>query len=269
MECSIIHLVFFDLVGKLISKACDAEYLPFDFAHKFRSFQASEIHGIPLFSEKFLKKITSCELPFFVQLYVLQFATWIDNSLIKELVMASESELAMKIFNKFDASLDYNLPITSYPIPSPSQLIMPLDDSNYTIVATKHTQSLREITVNQVKVIKMLLINNWQITEHAVQLIALCATSSFLYWMIPKRIAHLITQCGIEVQHKLLEEGIIMINLFPSTFFSDSHDLVSHSLSMGPFSFLSTCLPGKNMMVRKSMCFMHATANLKFYPPSP
>ena len=268
MECSIIHLVFFDLVGKLISKACDAEYLPFDFAHKFRSFQASEIHGIPLFSEKFLKKITSCELPFFVQLYVLQFATWIDNSLIKELVMASESELAMKIFNKFDASLDYNLPITSYSIPSPSQLMMPLDDSDYTVVATKHTQSLREITVNQVKVIKMLLINNWQITEHAVQLIALCATSSFLYWMIPKRIAHLITQCGIEVQHKLLEEGIIMINLFPSTFFSDSHDLVSHSLSMGPFSFLSTCLPGKNMVVRKSMCFMHATANLKFYAPS-
>jgi len=231
--------------------ALDAEYLSFNFSNKFQSFffKASEVHNIPLFSKEFLKKITSCKLLFFVRLYILQFTTWLDNSLIKELILASKSEQAMKILNDFDTSLDYDQPITSYPIPSPSQLMVPLNDSDYTVVATKHTLNLRETTLKQIKDIKMLLIKNWQVTEHAVQLIALCATSSYLYWMIPKRVAHLVMQFGLKVQEKLLEEGIVMTNLFPSTFFSDGHDSVPQNLSTGPFSFLSSNLSGKNMMV--------------------
>ena len=251
--------MFFDLVSELILKLCNAESLPFNFSTEFHLFKASEVHNIPLFSEQFLKKIKVCKLLSFVQLYFVQFSSWFDNSLIKELVSASKSELAIELVDKFNTLLDYNLPITSYPIPFPSQLIMPLYDSDYTVVATKHTQNLKETTLRQIKAIKMLLISKWQITQHAIQLIALCATSNYLYWLIPKRVAHLITQCRLEVQEKLMEEGIIMINLFPSTcidFSDDDDDLIAHNLSMGPFSFFSSCLQGKNMMVMQCVLCM-------------
>ena len=252
--CSTINLAFFDLVGELVFMAYNSESLPFNLVDKFHSFMASEMHGIPLFSEQLLERLASCKLQFFVQLYLLQFSTWFDNSVIRELVIASLSTQAIELINSFTSSLDDSLPITAYPIPPPSQLMIPLDDSDYTVVATKHLQNLSETTLKQIKNIKLLLISKWQITQHAVQLMAVCSSSNYLYWLIPKGVTHLIMQYGLETQEDLIEKGIIMINCLPVSFLSDGYDLMSHSLSVGPFNFLSSYSQSNNVMVTYYNC---------------
>jgi len=207
---------------------------------------ASDVHNIQLFSEEFLKKMLKCEMPFLVQLHLLSFSSWLDSSLLRELVTASENEAAIKLMKKFDSFIDYSQPITSYPVPAPSQLMIPLDDSDYTVVATMHSKSLKEITLKQVKDAKMLLVNKWQITEHSIQLIALRAQFGCLYWLIPKTVAPLVTHSDV-----MLKDGI-MTFVFPNTFFSDDHDSVIRKLGVGPFSFLIPCSQDNEMVCANS-----------------
>jgi len=237
-----IHLIFFDLVNELARILCDAEYLKFDLAKEICSFMASNIHNIQLFSENSLKKMLSCEIPFLVQLYLLSFTTWLDNSLLRELVAASENGAAIKLVKKFDSIFLYDHHITSYPLPTPSQLMIPLDDSDYTVVATMHSKSLKETTLKQVKDTKMLLVDRWQITEHSIQLIAVQAQFDYLYWLIPKTVAPLVTHSDV-----MLKDGI-MTFVFPDTFFSDDHDSVIRKLAVGPFSFLVSCSQDNEMV---------------------
>jgi len=196
---------------------------------------ASNVHNIQLFSEKSQEKILKCKLPFVVQLFLLSFTTWLDNSLLRELVAASENESAIKLVNEFDSFIDDSQPVTSYPVPAPSQLMIPLNDSDYTVVATIHSKSLEETTLKQIKDTKMLLVDRWQITENSIQLIALQAQFGYLYWLIPKTVAYLIKNYDV-----MLKDGI-MISVFPGTFFSDDYDSVIRKLAVGPFSFLMSC----------------------------
>ena len=156
--------------------------------------------------------------------------------------MASENESAIKLMNEFDSFIDDSQPVTSYPVPAPSQLMIPLDDSDYTVVATIHSKSLEETTLKQVKDTKRLLVDRWQITEHSMQLIALQAQFGYLYWLIPKTVASLIKNYDV-----MLKDGI-MIFVFPDTFFSDGHDSVIRKLALGPFSFLISCSQDNEMV---------------------
>jgi len=88
----------------------------------------------------------------------------------------------------------------------------------------------------------MLLIDKWLITEHSIQLIALQAQFGYLYWLIPKTVAPLVTHSDV-----MLKDGI-MIFVFPNTFFSDDHDSVMRKLGVGPFSFLTSCSQDNEMV---------------------
>lgn len=211
---------------------------------------ASNVNKIQLFSKNLLKNMQTCSEPFLMQLHLLSITTWLDNSLLKELVAASKNKAASELIIKFDSLINDSLPITSYPVPVPTQLIIPLEDSDYTVVATKHNRSLAETTLKQIKYIKMLLVHQWEITEHAIQLLALYTELGYLYWLIPKAVTQLVRQC--EIQRELLKEGIILISIFPETFFTSEHDEAVHKLFVGPFSFLVSCLQDNIVVI---ICF--------------
>jgi len=196
---------------------------------------ASEDHDIQLFSKKIKKKLSNYKEPFLLQLYLLSFTTWLDHSLLKDLVKVWKNEEAIKLLDKFESDIDSSLPVTLHPVPAPSQLIIPLDDSDFTVIATIHSKNLEETTLKQVNDIKKLLQDRWKITEHSIQLVALQAKFGYLYWLIPKTVAPLVTNCEV-----VEEEGIIISCLFPDTFFSDDHNSVVHKLAVGPFNFLIT-----------------------------
>ena len=228
-----VNMIFYDIVDHLYLHLSATEKLPFDLR------KCSDIN--PLFTEQRLKNIKSLYL---FKIYLLPFITWLNHSILKELVVASGSEDAQQLLNLFDSKIDSycSQPITSFPVLSPSQLMIPLDDSEYTLLAMKFcrppsrgdsTQGM--IILQDVMDIKVIMKRKWEISSHeicSIQLVAVHAKFELLYWIIPK--------CLVKVINRNLvhdwKSGVIMMAVLPENF----HSLQDNSETLkGPFSSLN------------------------------
>ena len=166
----------------------------------------------------------------------LPFLSWLDHSILRHLVSASKNEVAMKMLDQFCSAIDKTQPFKSYPIPSPSQLIIPLYDSDYTLVATKCECNFEEVDLQLIINIRDTLIQKWEITDFAIQLAAVHNESSFLYWMIPACVVRVIEESAAKIEHELRESGIIMTSVFYNkSTTNDKGKVVAESY---PFCFL-------------------------------
>ena len=130
MKTSEVNLIFCDLVDHLYLHLSATKKLTFDLIMKCRDIN-------PPFTERLLKKITDCKSLYLFKMHLLPFITWLDHFILQELVVASGSEDALQLLNLFDSKIKSycSQPITSFPMLSPSQLMIPLDDSEYTLLA--------------------------------------------------------------------------------------------------------------------------------------
>ena len=202
------------------------------------SLNASETHHIPLFGEELLKKIDQSKSYLLLKVLLLPYITWLDHSILQHLVLFSQSKVAERILDDFIFSIDYAQPITSYPIPSPSQLMIPLDGNDYTLVATRCEFEFNSLVLQKVVDVRSVLIEQWQITPHAIQLNAVHVQERLLYWMIPKCVAELIADKIPHIQYELWKNGIVMCTIFPVNFSSPGYP--ESAAKSGPFSLLNS-----------------------------
>ena len=212
--------------------------ISFDFADKCRSLMASDTHNIPLFTDQFLSKLINCKSVFLLKILLLPFLSWLDHSILRE--MASHNDSVTHVLTQFNSMVDINKPFTVYPIPTLSQLMIPFDNK-FTIVATKSLCNLESISLKDIVNIKATLTEQWEITEHAIHLTAICNNSNCLYWMVPKCVVSVITysSCSFENQYNLWEKGIGMTAILPDLF-SDDFDINLQRFTGGAFSVLSS-----------------------------
>lgn len=196
-----LHLLFYDLVETLVVLLLSADKT-FDIIRECRMLLACEDPQIPLFNEDYINKLVHCQFPVVLKMLLLPFMTWFDHSILRHLVMSSRSNQAERMLNHFTSLIDDNQPIN---FPASSQLIIPLDESDYTLVATKIS---KELTIKQVAYIKQFLLAQWGITKHAIQLTAVHVDQGVLYWMIPESVAPLIESHIDKYYNKLRESGI-------------------------------------------------------------
>ena len=236
MEPLQVHLQFFNLVDKIVLLLSMADEGCIDLANKCRSLMASDTHNIPLFTDSFLSNLINCKSVFLLKILLLPFMSWLDHSILKELTSDNDSVAAL--LTQFDSLIDTDKPITAYPIPALSQLMIPLDDK-FTIVATKSSCNLENSRLNNIICIKAALIEQWEITEHAIQLIAVCTKSNYLYWIVPKCVVSVITisSCNYENQYKLWRKEVVMTAILPDLF-TDGHDINAQQFTGGAFSVL-------------------------------
>ena len=95
--------------------------------------------------------------------------------------------------------------------------------------------------MNTITHIKGRLIRLWKITEHAIQLIAICTKLNYLYWIVPQCVVSAIINSlhNSENQYELWESGITMTTILPNLFI-DNHDIITQQFTGGPFSVLSS-----------------------------
>ena len=110
--------------------------------------------------------------------------------------------------------------------------MIPLDNSDYTLVATKCDAHFQEINVKQFSNFKMSLLKHWGITEHAIQLLAVHVSHSVLYWMIPDSIAPLVESRIDQHQLELKQSGIMGSAVFSKQIMMEGHgnDMLKHGL---------------------------------------
>ena len=206
-------------------------------AKKCGTLMASDVHKIPLFKPDFVNKLIKCTYPFIFKIYILPYMSWFDWLILKQLIIFSDNYVALSLIDQFADSLDYNKPVTSYHIPEFSQLVIPLDSSQYTLLATKHTSNIRELKLLHVKNIKLSLVKGLEITDYAIQLAAIHYNSCCFYWLIPNQVRSLVEHKLNQVQLELWDNGIILTALLPVGFFS-RENILQQSL----FNFLSVSL---------------------------
>jgi len=220
LDISHVHLRFLDLVDVLLLHLSAADKLLYNLTEECQKLMASSMHEVSLFNEQFLKKLNNVSSYFMLKLILLPFMSWLDHSVLWQLVLASKNEVAMRLLKQFNSLIDYTRPFISYPIPAPSQLMIPLDDSDYTLMTTKCDCNLEEVSLQRIADMKALLISKLEITDHAMQLMAVHINQKTLYWMIPKCIlSNLKDKLNYDsIQYNLRKGGIIMSTVFPVRF---------------------------------------------------
>ena len=217
------------------------------------TLMASNTHNIKLFTDSFIKKIYECPCPSLLKIYLLPFITWLDNTILIELVTACEKiDILERLYELNDCIINDNQPITSYSIPKFSQLIFPLDDSEYTIIAIKMFRDCSELVLQNVKDIKEFLTSQWEITAHAIQLAAIDYRYNFIYWMIPKQAQSLVESKLNEGQYYLWRGGISQAVLLPNNYFSIENDFDQQIIN-NPFNISK--LPLKDLLKVSGKCF--------------
>ena len=211
-----MNTLFLKVIDALIARvqSVDIQFL----TDKCCTLMASKIHNIKLFTNSFIKKLFKCSHSNLLKIYLLPFNTFLDNTILRELLLTYEIDL--ELFCKFIHIVDDNESITSYPIPTFSQLIIPLDDSEYTIVAVKTFQNCNELILKDVKDVKKVLEFYWELTAHAIHLAAIDYSYNFIYWMIPKQVQPLVENKLSKGQHELWDRGIFITVLLPNDYFS-------------------------------------------------
>ena len=245
-----IHLMFFDLVDKLILLLIKAEKLRFDLFNFCRDLDACD--SIPLFTAKSLKSFSNCKSVFCFKIFLVPFITWLDHSILNELVTASGSDTAKQLLDQFDCRIDKSKSVTSYPIPTPNQLMIPLDDSEYTILAVRSYNCHNDITLYEIEEIKFLMTSTLKVSNHVFQLLAIHNKTNYLYWMIPRSIASFI-QCSLKSSHELLQNGLI-ISVLPDGLFAGENVYSVQEKLKGPFSLLYSQIYDNNTEVCMYIC---------------
>ena len=228
-----MNTIFLEVIDGLVAQiqTVDIEFL----ADKCYALMASDIHNIKLFTSSFMKKLLKCSNVNLLKFYLLPFNTWLDNTILKELATSYENTDFLEQFCKFVSIIDESEPITSYPVPTYSQLIVPLDDSEYTIIAIKTFQNCSELVLKDIKDVQEILISNWELTAHAINLAAIDYFHNFIYWMIPKQVQQLVLDKLSNGLYELWQRGIFMAMLLPKDFFSAQNNFDQQEIN-NPFS---------------------------------
>ena len=96
-----------------------------------------------------------------------------------------------------------------------------------------------------------MLVAKWEITNHAMQLLAVHIKENILYWMIPKCIVSIVESKTINhiIQYELRNGGITMTSVFPTGLHLDEKNAtviefglfsveVSHTVAAGMYYML-------------------------------
>ena len=198
-----------------------------------KSLMASHEHDISLFSTEYLSSLKECNQISAILQRLSPCFNWSDHSVLHELVKACNNREAAKLLQQFDSQVDVSLPITDYPVPQPIPSMAPYDSSMQTVLAVKLNTELSKFSLQQVIELRGLIQKNCQITEHCLQLMATRKSSTILYWMITKRVTHLIS--SKVMQDPSLHYGRVQeVCVYPGTLFVNVT-----SLKIGSLSFIN------------------------------
>ena len=205
-DVNIQYLCLIDELCKLMES-----YDPRVFTDKCASLMASDIHNIPLFSDKVLKDFDQYHNVSIMLRYLICYFTWCDLSVIQELLKNCGYPDGVKLLKKIIRSL------IKYPIPSPHSLMIPSDTSLYAVMATQYELGHSSLSLRHIEVAKSPITESCEITPICCQCLAIRIVDYHIfYWLIPKSVVPLIVRSTQENCSYLHKHGIKDMSIFPT-----------------------------------------------------
>ena len=180
---------------------------------------ASDTQRLTFFAPKFQKMLEKFTNATALLRILFPYTNWYDHSIIRELVEACECPEGVKLLDEFDSRIDVTLPITSYPIPAPSDLMIPDESSTHTVMAVRCDQQLSSLSLKHIGVVKSLMMNTFSITKHAFVLLAISNNSSaVIFWLIPRSVVPMINNAIQESSTSLYNNGLLEVAIWSPNF---------------------------------------------------
>ena len=177
------------------------------------NLMASEIHEIKLLPSYSVYKLRKLRTSSAILKMMSVFWSWSNHSVLT--CLAKFSELAVTLLEDFDSRLHSNFCIAKYPISPPTSPLIPYNNNSYTIVTLKCNRKL-QLSLQLVYDMQSIMIEKCEITEHALQLLAVQSSPLLLQWMISKRIVTLIN-ANVRKHHQYFAtKGITEILIHPN-----------------------------------------------------
>ena len=184
-----------------------------------RQLMASEIHKIKLFSIAYLNKLKSFKTSSAILKMLSVQWTWNNLSILTYL--ADFSRLAVSLLKEFNLRVVLSYPIVNYPFPS---LVVPFDDNNYTFLIFQCKDNVKD-SLHLVNDMQSILTEKCEITQHAVQLLAVQSGPIELQWMIPLNVVDLINKKINQHMQCFASKGIDTILIYPDTKYYMKYDV--------------------------------------------
>ena len=212
---------------------------------------------IRLFSDAYLNKlavVASSKCLSILKIYLLQFVSWFNFSVLSELVKESDDKNADMLLDAFESHIDYSKSIEDYPLAIPSYLMIP-NNNSFSVLVTKYKEQIHSLY--DIKIIEDLLVSKWKITRNAIQL--LTVKDVFVYWMIPICVKEHIEDKinDVIIQNELWQNGIDVSSTFIPVGSSDGTTISDALHTEGPFSFLDDITVSLCVLLHKIMSVLH------------
>ena len=185
------------------------------------NLMASEIHKIKLLPPHSLYKLRKLNTSSTILKMMSVLWTWNNHSIL--MFLAKFSEIALTLLEEFDSQLHLNFDFTKYPLLQPASSIIPYNNNSYTILTLKCDKKLN-LSLQFVHEMQSVLIEKCEITEHALQLLAVQSSPLLLQWMISKYIVTIINVNVRQHCQYFATKGITEILIHPNI----RHNIDSH-----------------------------------------
>ena len=211
MPCS-AERVFSHLVGHLTTLI--KKYDPKLLVEACEMLMGSDVHQIKLFSNHQIEVLNQCHDTCALLQHLKSYWNWIDHSVLVCLLRSCDE--AVKLLHKYDNQLDLGQLIAAYPIPSLSPDVVPKEDSSQTMLAIRSTEEVYSMSVQYVYDIRSLMVEKCDITPHCLQLLAVQADPTIIYWTIPKCIVNLVVTKVLAHRDILFNQMVLEVYIYPS-----------------------------------------------------
>ena len=195
------------------------------------NLMASEIHEIKLIPPYSLYKLRKLETSSSILRMMSVLWTWNNHSVL--MCLARFSEVALILLEEFDSRLHLKFRITEYPLLPLTPSMIPYNNNSYTTLTLKCDEKLNlSLQLHIVYEMQSVLIEKCEITEHALQLLAVQSNPLLLQWMISK---YIVTIININVRQHcqyFATKGITEILIHPNI----KHNIDSHVRATVPKS---------------------------------
>ncbi|XP_065912537.1 uncharacterized protein [Dysidea avara] len=186
---------------KKLVEACDA-------------LMASDVHQIKLFSDPQIEVLNQFSDTCALLQCLESYWSWNDHSVLIQLLRSCDE--AVKLLYKYDDQLDPCQLIATYPIPSLSPDMIPKESSPHTILAIRCSQEVYSLSLQYVYDMRSLMVEKCDITLHCLQLLAVNANPTIIYWTIPKCVVDLVVTKVMTHRDSLHDQMVLEVYIHPS-----------------------------------------------------
>ena len=127
------------------------------FIDKCTSLMANYNYNIPLFSDEVLKDFSEYHNVPDMLRYLMCYCTWCDLSIVLKILEIYDYPDGVRLLQMFRHVIDYTKPITEYPISNPDSLMIPSENSPYTVMVTKYEPVNCSLSLKHIGMIKSLI----------------------------------------------------------------------------------------------------------------